>query len=236
MERERFLDVVRERLGRTRSGAAPVRSAPVAPFPSVDGELVERFSTELEKVGGTMSRAATKNEALERLTEALSTAAGGAAIGAGRAEFEALGFDTTAAPFDRLTFFGEGAASTAEGFRTLALGAAVGLTTVRLAIAATGTLVLAATASSPRSLSLLPRRHVALVHEAQLVPHFGGALVHARERSGAGVPSALFCVTGPSRTSDIENDLSIGVHGPAEVHVLLLGFEQHHAKASGAET
>lgn len=234
MERERFLDVVRERLGRTRHGVVPVWSAPVAPFPSVEGDLVERFSTELEKVGGTVSRAETKNEAIERLTEVLSPAEGGAVVGAGRAEFEALGFDTTAAPFDRLTFFGEGAASTAEGFRTLALGAAVGLTTVRLAIAATGTLVLAASVVSPRSLSLLPRRHVALVHETQLVPHFGGALVQAR--AGAGVPSALFCVTGPSRTSDIENDLSIGVHGPAEVHVVLLGFEQRRANASEAAT
>jgi L-lactate utilization protein LutC len=37
------------------------------------------------------------------------------------------------------------------------------------------------------------------------------------------MPSALFFVTGPSRTSDIENDLSIGVHGPAEVHVIVYG-------------
>jgi L-lactate utilization protein LutC len=35
------------------------------------------------------------------------------------------------------------------------------------------------------------------------------------------MPSALVCVTGPSRTSDIENDLSIGVHGPAQVHVII---------------
>jgi L-lactate dehydrogenase complex protein LldG len=36
------------------------------------------------------------------------------------------------------------------------------------------------------------------------------------------LPSALHVITGPSRTSDIENDLTIGVHGPASVVVILL--------------
>jgi L-lactate utilization protein LutC len=39
---------------------------------------------------------------------------------------------------------------------------------------------------------------------------------------GADLPSSLAIVTGPSRSADIEQKLTVGVHGPGEVHVVLL--------------
>jgi L-lactate dehydrogenase complex protein LldG len=82
----------------------------------------------------------------------------------------------------------------------------------------TGSLVLSASTTRPRQVSLLPTVHLALVREDQLVDRMGEAL--SSYASGA-MPSAVHFVTGPSRTSDIENDLSIGVHGPAAVSVIL---------------
>ena len=106
----------------------------------------------------------------------------------------------------------------ATDFRAAALRAEVGVTGVDLAIADTGTLVLSAGVGRPRAVSLLPRLHVALVHQRQLVSRLGEGLSRVR----AGRPSAVHFITGPSRTSDIENDLSIGVHGPARVLVIVV--------------
>ncbi len=36
------------------------------------------------------------------------------------------------------------------------------------------------------------------------------------------LPSALTFITGPSRTGDIEQKLTIGIHGPAELHLVLI--------------
>ena len=42
------------------------------------------------------------------------------------------------------------------------------------------------------------------------------------EAIGSNLPSALAIVTGPSRSADIEQKLTVGVHGPGEVHVVLI--------------
>ncbi len=90
------------------------------------------------------------------------------------------------------------------------------MTGVLCAIAETGTLVLSSAAG--RFASLLPMRHLALVREEQLVPTMAEALA----KYGDELPSAWVQATGPSRTADIELTLSIGVHGPGVVHVVLL--------------
>jgi L-lactate dehydrogenase complex protein LldG len=105
-------------------------------------------------------------------------------------------------------------------FRARAFKAHVGITTVDHAVVNTGTLALSAGPGRPRSVSLLPSVHLALVRESQLVDRIGIAFESYRG-SGRAPSSAVYFITGPSRTSDIENDLTIGVHGPAAVSVIL---------------
>jgi L-lactate dehydrogenase complex protein LldG len=95
--------------------------------------------------------------------------------------------------------------------------AAVGITRCTAAIADTGTLLLVFDAMRPRSTSLVPRVHVAVVHEDDLV----ASLPDAFARMPSPPPSGMTFVTGPSRSADIEQLLTLGVHGPAEVHVIL---------------
>ena len=94
-----------------------------------------------------------------------------------------------------------------------------GVTTAQLAIAETGTLVLESDSERHRLVSLVPPIHIALVKAENIVPTLGDAF--SALRRGAGLSRAITFITGPSRTADIELTLSIGVHGPKDLYVIV---------------
>jgi L-lactate utilization protein LutC len=59
---------------------------------------------------------------------------------------------------------------------------------------------------------------VTLLHEERILP----GLDELFAALGGALPSSVAIITGPSRSADIEQRLTIGVHGPGEVHVVLL--------------
>ena len=93
-----------------------------------------------------------------------------------------------------------------------------GVSTAIYGLADTGSVVLAAAPEEPRARSLLPYVHVTLLREDLILP----GLSELFAALGDDLPSALAIVTGPSRSADIEQKLAVGVHGPGEVHVVLL--------------
>lgn len=99
----------------------------------------------------------------------------------------------------------------------------LGLTGVEYAVAGSGTIVVVASPSHPRSVSLLPLVHIAIVRQEQLLPDLAALADRLRRDFPERPSSGIALITGPSRTADIEQTLSIGVHGPGELHVLLLG-------------
>ena len=70
-----------------------------------------------------------------------------------------------------------------------------------------------------RAVSLLPPVHVAIVRRGDLRASLGDFLREARDAM-AGAASCTV-VTGPSRTADIELTLTLGVHGPGAVIVVI---------------
>lgn len=102
----------------------------------------------------------------------------------------------------------------------LASQAELGVTGTDWGIALSGTLVINSSPQRGRAVSLLPPRHLAFIETSKLRDNLFEVL---EELISLGVPpSAIEMISGPSRTSDIEMDLSIGVHGPIEVYVVLI--------------
>ena len=85
-------------------------------------------------------------------------------------------------------------------------------------LADTGSVVLAASPDEPRARSLLPAVHVARLREDRILPSLDDLFAAV----GSDLPSALAIVSGPSKSGDIEQQMTVGVHGPGEVHVVLL--------------
>jgi L-lactate dehydrogenase complex protein LldG len=101
----------------------------------------------------------------------------------------------------------------------------VGITGVEAAFASTGSVVLTAGAGRSRAASLLPLHHILLVPMSRLFPTFESWL--AKERGGGGLDDLVtragqvVFVTGPSKSADIELQLTLGVHGPGAVHAVI---------------
>ncbi|MBI3979801.1 MAG: LUD domain-containing protein [Chloroflexi bacterium] len=114
----------------------------------------------------------------------------------------------------------------------------MGITGANIAIASTGTLVLVTNEGNGRLVSTLPRLHVALLGVEKIVPDLDDATailkVLARNATGQKLSTYVSFTTGPSRTGDIELSLTTGVHGPEEVHIVLLDNGRTAAAADPA--
>jgi len=97
-----------------------------------------------------------------------------------------------------------------------------GVTFCNFAMADTGTVVLESTAEDVRLSTTLPEKHFVLVDpEIILEDNLAAAVPMTRMHTG-NEPKFVAYVTGPSRTADIERVLTIGCHGPRELHILVV--------------
>ena len=97
----------------------------------------------------------------------------------------------------------------------------MGITGAQWAIAETGTLVLESERERHRLASLVPPVHIAIV-EAGRIRRTMAEILELIKKTDGGLSRTVTFITGPSRTSDIELTLAIGVHGPGELHVIVI--------------
>lgn len=97
----------------------------------------------------------------------------------------------------------------------------VGITGAFCAIAETGTLMTLTGPRTPATVSLLPETHIAIVSASRIVRGMEEAWQLMRDEIGQ-PPRAVNFISGPSRTADIEQTVTLGAHGPYRVHIVIV--------------
>jgi L-lactate utilization protein LutC len=220
--REEFLKSIRHR---TRTGKYKPTHAPDIAWTS-KGEPHERepiqdpparFLEELEALEGRGERTGSMEEVRDYVLSLAREKGAKLLVRWDDEELEALGVDDPLkeAGVEVAVWWG------LDDFREVAGGADIGLTTAEWAVAETGSLVLTSGPGRGRTVALLPPTHVAVVPVERLLSTVPEAI---EKYAGAeGLPANVCFHTGPSRSGDIEMSLSIGMHGPREVRVVLVG-------------
>ena len=224
VDEQAFLARIRERMRRRPAPAPPEPYAPGA-GPGADREesfgfeeKFARFRAALEALGGKVYRARGADAAFSLVASELAGRGAQRVVTAGgdwSACAEALRRRGIALDcWDELTFaFGSPERSPDFVNRWDA-----GINWADFAVAELGSLAVLASEAQGRAVSLLPPLYVALVRAERLVYSRRTVLAHvAKAARAGGRPPALTFITGPSRSADIEMDLSVGVHGPGEV-------------------
>lgn len=210
MSRDNILHRIRTALGRSAGqppdDAPPVRLRPAA----VDGEARVRLLLDaVATLGGITYRASSAEDARAYIAGVLEK---GSAVASNSPLLRESGIATL--PNVQSGFTGRDelqAACAAAGF---------GITGADYALADTGTVVLFSSPEEARLISLLPPVHIAVVAREKILSGLDELL--ALVPNPTELTSSMVLITGGSRTADIEQVLVRGVHGPGEIHVVVV--------------
>ena len=208
MSREAILGRVRTALGR-KAGQLPgaIPDAYLRP-PAID-DLTGIFCVVLEKLGARAYRVSSMADAREQVSVLVTKKTSIASNSAVLTECGVTGLPGV-----------RSGVTDKQELRDLCASAEVGITSADFALADTGTLVMLSSGEEARMISLLPPVHVAVVPASRILSSLDQLLTTLplpAERT-----SSMVLITGTSRTGDIEQILVRGVHGPGEVHVVVV--------------
>jgi L-lactate dehydrogenase complex protein LldG len=234
--RDAILERVRQAVAagnRPGEAAEPIPQRGQVGYQGAGPDAIRRFCDELKAAGGQPHLAADRATACHILLDLVRSRSGRKALLSRcdilerldiAAQLRAAGIEVAIA--DDLTSRGMSEANPAgNSARDTIFAADIGVSGVYRLVAETGTVVMAASPQQPRSVSLLPPVHIAIAEASQLLPDLFDLFDLFSPVPSAGQslpPSCLTLITGPSKTGDIELRLVTGVHGPGEIHVILL--------------
>ena len=222
MNEQIFFSRIAARLGRPSPlQKTPVRAATEVGAPAfwreaqneAGADSADRFQEELEVLGGEVKRVDSGTQLREALSSLLRELQPGC-LGLWGEDFSArYGLREVLRPYDTVLWDTDGPA---EFTRVHAV-----LTGCAYAVADSGTIVLMSDRRQGRSVALLPAVHLVIVHRSQIRLRLCDVLDELSAHRDD-LPSYVHFITGPSRSSDIENDQTVGIHGPAAVIALLV--------------
>jgi len=181
---------------------------------------LERILADIFTSANATSAVLSRNPLLARLGVASRLGASGKSVAVWAAPPSSLG--PSAEPGSRSKTDAE------EAFRQRCFSAEVGITGVDFALAESGTMVVTSLTEGSQLASLAPPVHVALYRREQVLATLEEVLcrlpgLSAPRDATESIPGrSVVFITGTSRTADIEQILIRGVHGPREVHAILI--------------
>lgn len=216
--REDILGRVRAALGRGEGAEPP----PVPDYASASlvpargrgspAECAARFVAMAEESSASVARVASREDVAPEIARFLAAAG--------------LPFRLVRAPDAALDACGWGRAPRLVPRQGRAeAGDTVSVTPAFAGIAETGSLMVASGPATPYTLNFLPDVHIAVLDAARIVGAYedAWALMRPNGETAAALPRTVTLITGPSRSSDIERTVTIGVHGPRRLHIVLVG-------------
>lgn len=221
---EAFFNHIANRLNRpriTKKPVQPVRGVPEfwKSYQLSNDERIELFMKNWQGMGGEAKRFATKEELVAHMAEIATSMSARRMIRANDPFLNELGLDRHLSQVEMTVWQKDSPVDLLEK----AAGADIGVTVVDFAIAHTGTVVVTSGPNKGRSLSLLPTAFMAIIRAEDIRTRMGEVMSEITKWNGNGMPAGIHFITGPSRSADIENDLTIGVHGPGIVFAFILG-------------
>ena len=229
-ERARMRDAIAKAIkGGLFPGSEPEHPGPMPLTPApAPADAIDRFRAALTALGGTVTETSSANAAIAALLQIVEAQPAKTVLMWDEAELPVPG---VAAALERAgatilkqsprDFEQQDTDPSRSAERRAAFGSAtVGITGAQAAIVQTGSIVVVSGPGRGRLASLLPPVHIALVPRAVFAESLAHCLAARPDLVTAG--ANFVCITGPSRTADIENMLTRGVHGPREVHVIVV--------------
>jgi L-lactate dehydrogenase complex protein LldG len=208
-------DTILNKLRAARNSVAPYDSVhDHLPMVPLDGDtpeiLVPRFIEQSQRLGAVVHSATTPADAVEAMLELI-----GSDLCVLCWSFEDVALPGLA---DAFTMRGISVAEPRDAFMRIGITGADG------ALAATGSLVMTAAPGKDRTTSLLPPIHIAVVRTSQVIRDLETwvAAQRAQGLDAFRACSSVILISGPSRTADIAMQLTLGMHGPGELHIILL--------------
>jgi L-lactate dehydrogenase complex protein LldG len=186
----------------------------------MDEKFVQQFRQKYETLAGSVHLVASATEAADKVFSILTEAAAQrVALGDLPQDFrhpllqrcEQSGLDVLMRPFN--------SSELPQALDSVQAG----VTWAAFAIAETGSLVEFTTDDAVRLVSALPRVHVGVFRTTDLLETLAEAAPRIRDFYAQNPRNAnISFISGPSRTGDIEMRLTLGVHGPAETHAVII--------------
>ncbi len=196
-------------------------------------DLMSRMADTAAQRGWNVARCAGIEDALDYVVSLAERLNAVSVARSQQAVFDALPVDGALAGAGALCWPAvyDGAESRAAVRRRLE-ECALGITGADYAVAETGSVIVLPRRGLSRLVSVVPPVHLAIVRPQDVIDSLDDLFTLRRlefYRNGAegsaDMGSYLNFITGPSRTADIEQTIVVGVHGPKEVHLMMLEQE-----------